>query len=142
MERPKKTRYIYVIQHGDSFNFVEGFYVQTTNLGFYTTKKAALEALNRELNYFWRYDSCVMVLRNKSMISCKCMDPKQFRVDASFQIIKQPLNTRCEQIWGFLRTLKKDTVCDLSSIKGTISEEEYGRRFKGQPEEFRWGFPG
>ena len=138
MEEHKNPKYIYVLQCSDSFNYVEGFGVETTNIGFYTTKKAAFEALDRELNYLWRNDSSVMVLRNKSIISCKCTDSKKFRLSASFQIIKQPLNTRCERIWGLLRLLQTDTVCDLSSIKGTISEEEYGKRFKEQLKELRW----
>ena len=125
-----KQGYIYVFQNGDSFYTVEGFNVHTNNLGFYTSKEAALKALDKELRYFWRYDSCAMVLRNNCMISCTCMDPMEYRQNTSFWIRKQPLNTRCENGWSFTKSLEINALCNLSSISGTITEEQYERRYQ------------
>ena len=127
----KKEQYIYVLQSGDSFHSVEGFMIRTKILGYFTSKAKALKALEQELNWLWSDENTKKVLRyNGCVISCdvwiKALD--YFRLPESYRIVKARLNkvNACSK-FDFTSRSSSFTLCDLSSIKGTMTEAEYAQ---------------
>ena len=126
----KKEQYIYVLQSGDSFHSVEGFMIHTKNLGYFTTKAKALKALEQELNWLWSDDNTKKVLRdNGCVISCdtwtKSLEHR--RIPASYCIVRSELNKVDKYSFDFMSRMSTTTLCDLSSIKGTMTEAEYAQ---------------
>lgn len=126
----KKEQYIYVLQSGDSFYLVDGFLVRTKNLGYFTSKAKALKALEQELNWLWSKDDSKKVLRNNGrVISCDTWTRSfdHIRIPASYRIVRSELNKLDKYGFDFMSITSTTSLCDLSSIKGIMTEAEYAR---------------